>query len=119
LASSARSICRRRSWSTSDQVRHSIYEDGRATFVAGKGAFTAKLIDGRKHLMIRGALKIHALRHLDADALDRPAAKVLIQVARCGFQLNVGQVMVEIKHAVQHRAGLRDQHCQDSAGREP
>jgi len=40
-------------------------------------------------------LLLNAPRHLGADALDRPAAKVLVQVARRRLQLQVGQLVIE------------------------
>jgi len=85
----------------------SIHKEGGSALAAGQSALAAEFLHRRKHLVVRFALQLDTPGYFDADAFDRPAAKVLVQVARCGFQLEVCQFAVEGQHPILHRARLR------------
>ena len=99
-----------------NQVGHPVHEDFRPAVVGRQRSLAAKFLDRRKHLMIRSALKIHAAGNFGADAVDGPAAKVLVQVAGRGFEFDVGQFAVEDQYPVLHGSGLGHDHGQHPAG---
>ena len=58
---------------------------------------------------------VDAAGELGADAVDIPAAEVLVEEVRGGFQLHGGKVLVEGEDAVAHEAAAGDDNGEDAA----
>src|ERR1017187_8459111 len=68
--------------------------------------------------MIGFALHLYAPCYLGTDALDGPAAKVLVQVACSRLQLNTRKFAIHSQDSILYRSGLGYKHRQHTARRE-
>ncbi len=116
FSSSAESMARRRSRSAreADEVDDAIDVDGLLlNGVGGDGA--GPEIDGVGELLVDGALVVDAAGELVADAIDVPAAEVLVEEVGGGFELDGGEIVIEREDAVADHAAARDDDGEDAA----
>ncbi len=97
-----------------DEVDDAVDVDG--LLLDGVGGYGARpQVDGVGELLVDGALVIDAAGKLVANAVDVPAAEVLVEEVGGCLKLDGREVLVECEDAIADHAAAGDDDCEHSA----